>query len=116
MRPHLRSLLVRYVGHSLGNEKSIQKKRLLALKLNAALRRLEPISSPRVVMELVFCPFMDRARFAQMVGVTPDVVERWIRDGRVKTYQMGKRSLIDMRQWLTAGDAQRSTPSGRGGA
>lgn len=51
-------------------------------------------------MEIVFCPFMDRKRFADCVGVSADVVERWIRDGRIKTFQIGKRSLIDMRQWL----------------
>lgn len=51
-------------------------------------------------MELVFVPFMDRAAFAQRVGVTQDTLERWIRDGRIKTIQMGKRSLVDLRDWL----------------
>lgn len=51
-------------------------------------------------MDLVFVPFMDRSAFALRVGVTEDVLERWIRDGRVRTFQMGKRSLVDMRQWL----------------
>lgn len=51
-------------------------------------------------MELVFVPFLARDRFAALVGVTPDTLERWIRDGRVKTYKMGRRSLIDLRQWL----------------
>lgn len=51
-------------------------------------------------MELVFIPFMDRSAFAQRVGVTEDTLERWIRDGRIKTIQMGKRSLVDLRQWL----------------
>jgi hypothetical protein len=54
-------------------------------------------------MDLVFVPFMARERFAQLVGITPDVLERWIRDGRVKTYSIGRRSLVDLRQWLSAG-------------
>ena len=51
-------------------------------------------------MELVFIPFVSRQRFAQLVGVSEDVLERWIRDGRVKTFKIGKRSLVDLRQWL----------------
>lgn len=52
-------------------------------------------------MELIFVPFLSRDRFAALVGVTPDTLERWIRDGRVKTYKMGNRSLVDLRQWLS---------------
>ena len=52
-------------------------------------------------MELIFVPFVTRDRFAALVGVTPDTLERWIRDGRVKTYTMGRRSLVDLRQWLS---------------
>lgn len=52
-------------------------------------------------MQIVFVPFMDRSAFAQRVGVTEDTLERWIRDGRIKTVQMGKRSLVDLRQWLS---------------
>lgn len=51
-------------------------------------------------MELVFIPFLSRRRFAELVGITEDVLERWIRDGRVKTFKIGKRSLVDLRQWL----------------
>jgi predicted site-specific integrase-resolvase len=53
---------------------------------------------------LVFIPFLTRSRFAQTVGISEDVLERWIRDGRVVTFKMGKRSLIDMRQWLSNKD------------
>ncbi|NTV93910.1 MAG: helix-turn-helix domain-containing protein [Thiobacillus sp.] len=53
-------------------------------------------------MEIVFVPFLSRDRFCQLVGITPDVLERWIRDGRVKTFRIGKRSLVDMRQWLNS--------------
>lgn len=52
-------------------------------------------------MELIFVPFLSRDRFAALVGVTPDTLEKWIRDGRVKTYKMGRRSLVDLRQWLS---------------
>ena len=52
--------------------------------------------------QIVFIPFLTRDRFAELVGVTPDTLERWIRDGRVRVFKMGKRSLIDMRQWLSA--------------
>ncbi len=51
-------------------------------------------------MELIFIPFLSRRRFADLVGISEDVLERWIRDGRVKTFKIGKRSLIDLRQWL----------------
>lgn len=51
--------------------------------------------------ELIFVPFLTRARFAALVGITDDVLERWIRDGRIRTYRIGKRSLVDMRQWMS---------------
>lgn len=51
---------------------------------------------------LVFCPFVTRQKFAEMVGVTEDVLERWIRDGRVVCFRMGKRSLVDLRVWLNS--------------
>jgi excisionase family DNA binding protein len=50
-------------------------------------------------MDVIFVPFVTRQRFATLVGVTQDTLERWIRDGRVRTYRMGKRSLVDLRQW-----------------
>lgn len=53
-------------------------------------------------MELVFIPFMSRSLFAQYVGVSQPVVERWIRDGRVSTFKIGKRSLVDLRQWISS--------------
>jgi hypothetical protein len=59
-------------------------------------------------MQLVFIPFMARDKFAAAVGITPDVLERWIRDGRVRTYRIGKRSLVDLRQW--AADDTSSRP------
>ena len=52
-------------------------------------------------MDIIFVPFVTRQRFATLVGVTQDTLERWIRDGRVRTYRMGKRSLVDLRQWST---------------
>lgn len=55
-------------------------------------------------MDIVFVPFLTRDRFASLVGVTPDTLERWIRDGRVQTYRIGKRSLVDVRQWMRDGD------------
>lgn len=53
-------------------------------------------------MELVFIPFMSRPLFAQHVGVSEDVLERWIRDGHVSTFKIGKRSLVDLRQWISS--------------
>ncbi len=57
-------------------------------------------------MLIQFTPFVTRQRFAELVGVTDDTLERWIRDGRVPCFQMGKRSLVDMRPWLTSTEAQ----------
>ncbi|WP_460533606.1 excisionase family DNA-binding protein [Chitinimonas naiadis] len=51
-------------------------------------------------VDLIFVPFLTRARFAELVGITEDTLERWIRDGRIRTHRIGKRSLVDMRQWL----------------
>jgi predicted site-specific integrase-resolvase len=42
---------------------------------------------------------MDRARFCALVGITQNVLAVWVREGRVKTVDMGKRQLIDLRQW-----------------
>ena len=72
-------------------------------------------------MDLVFVPFLTRQRFAAMTGVTQDTLERWIRDGRVKTYRIGKRSLVDLRQWTPEGLTQGVRKGGepepdRGGA
>lgn len=64
-------------------------------------------------MDLLFIPFVTRQRFAALVGVTDDTLERWIRDGRVRTYRMGKRSLVDLRQWIALGGA---LPSGKASA
>lgn len=50
--------------------------------------------------ELVFVPFLTRARFAALVGITEDTLEKWIREDRVRTYRIGKRSLVDLRQWM----------------
>ena len=55
-------------------------------------------------VQIVFTPFVTRQKFCEMVGVSSDVLERWIRDGRVPCFQMGKRSLVDMRVWLGSGD------------
>lgn len=52
-------------------------------------------------MDLIFCPFLTRQRFAELVGVSEDVVTNWVRKGYVKCHVIGKRSLIDMRQWLS---------------
>lgn len=57
-------------------------------------------------MELVFCPFMTRQKFCESVGVTPDTLENWIRKGYVKCHTIGKRSLVDMRQWLAQQENQ----------
>lgn len=59
-------------------------------------------------MEIVFIPFVSRQRFALLVGISEDVLERWIRDGRVKTFRIGKRSLVDLRQWLSNDGAARA--------
>ncbi len=48
---------------------------------------------------LALVPFMDRSRFCALVGITPNVLAVWVREGRVKTINMGKRSLIDLREW-----------------
>lgn len=48
---------------------------------------------------LALVPFMDRQRFCSLVGITPNVLAVWVREGRVKTVSMGKRSLIDLREW-----------------
>lgn len=48
----------------------------------------------------VFVPFLDRQRFCQLVGVTPAILAVWVREGRIQTISMGKRSLIDLRPWL----------------
>lgn len=52
-------------------------------------------------MDVIFVPFLSRSRFAALVGVSEDVLERWVRDGRVRTFRIGKRSLVDMRQWIS---------------
>ena len=51
-------------------------------------------------MLIQFTPFVTRQRFAELVGVTDDTLERWIRDGRVSCFKMGKRSLVDLRVWI----------------
>lgn len=56
-------------------------------------------------MQIVFTPFVTRQRFAEMVGVTDDTLERWIRDGRVPCFKMGKRSLVDLRVWISGGQS-----------
>lgn len=65
--------------------------------------------------QIVFCPFMTRERFSELVGVTPDTLERWVRDGRVPVFKMGKRSLVDLRFWITTADTtQGGTSRGLG--
>lgn len=59
-------------------------------------------------MDIIFVPFLTRERFAALVGITPDVLERWIRDGRVRTFRMGKRSLVDLRQWVRESEVSKS--------
>lgn len=50
---------------------------------------------------LALVPFMDRARFCALVGITPGVLRNWIKEGRVKTVDMGKRKLVDLREfWM----------------
>lgn len=51
--------------------------------------------------QIIFVPFLTRERFAWHVGITPDIVERWVRDGHLATFKIGKRSLVDMRQWMS---------------
>lgn len=68
-------------------------------------------------MELVFIPFLSRQRFAELVGISEDVLENWIRKGYVKCHTIGKRSLVDMRQWLDDEEARathRSTAAQHG--
>lgn len=48
----------------------------------------------------IFVPFLDRQRFCQLVGVTPAILAVWVREGRIQTISMGKRSLVDLRPWL----------------
>lgn len=62
-------------------------------------------------MNMVFHPFCDRATFAERTGITKDVLEKWIRDGRIKTFRIGKRSLIDLRQWIDSEDLTRLASS-----
>lgn len=62
----------------------------------------------RCAMDIIFVPFLTRERFAALVGITPDVLERWIRDGRVRTFRMGKRSLVDLRQWVRESEVSKS--------
>jgi len=80
------------------------------------LRQLQKFVAGIEIMNLqiVFCPFVTRQRFAEMVGVTSDTLERWIRDGRVSTHRIGKRSLVDMRQWLSSDAANTSQFGPRG--
>jgi len=59
-------------------------------------------------LDIVFVPFLTRSRFAELVGISEDTLERWIRDGRIKTFRIGKRSLIDMRQWLARQSAEQA--------
>jgi hypothetical protein len=59
-------------------------------------------------MQVIFCPFLTREKFAESVGVTQDVLEGWIRRGLVKTKTIGKRSLVDMRQWMDSQESDRS--------
>jgi excisionase family DNA binding protein len=47
-------------------------------------------------------PFLTRERFCTLCGISQDTLERWIRDGRIRTLRIGKRSLVDMRQWISA--------------
>lgn len=50
-------------------------------------------------LQIVFIPFMTRDLFARHVGITDDTLEGWIRNGYVKVFKIGTRSLVDMRQW-----------------
>lgn len=52
-------------------------------------------------MDVIFVPFLTRSRFASLVGISEDVLERWVRDGKVRTFRIGKRSLVDLRQWMS---------------
>jgi predicted site-specific integrase-resolvase len=52
-------------------------------------------------MELIFCPFLERKKFCENVGISEAILKKWIYTGEVKTFKIGKRSLVDMRQWLT---------------
>ena len=69
-----------------------------------------------LTLQIVFTPFVTRQRFAEMVGVTDDTLERWIRDGRVPCFKMGKRSLVDLRVWLSGGDMLETGVGERGTA
>lgn len=52
-------------------------------------------------MDLLFIPFLERKKFCASVGITEPTLKKWINTGQVKTFTIGRRSLVDMRQWLT---------------
>lgn len=41
-------------------------------------------------------PVMHRDRFAELVGVSPDVVTGWINRGYLPTYEVGKYRLVNL--------------------
>ena len=54
-------------------------------------------------MQVIFLPFVSRARFCELVGITDDVLTGWIRRGYVRTTKIGKRSMVDLTSYLPQG-------------
>lgn len=48
------------------------------------------------ISQLPLVPVMSRDRFAEHVGVTPDVVTGWISRGYIPTVSIGKYTLINI--------------------
>lgn len=50
----------------------------------------------QLAMSTVMPPLLDQGKFADLVGVTRDVVENWVRRGLVPIRKIGKRRLVDV--------------------
>jgi hypothetical protein len=55
--------------------------------------------------QIIFVPFLTKQKFAASIGVTEDVVTTWIKKDYVKLFHIGRRALIDLRQWDSAAKA-----------
>ena len=49
----------------------------------------------------IFVPFLTRDRFCESVGISYDTLDGWVRRGYVQQIKIGKRSLIDLRPFLS---------------
>lgn len=56
----------------------------------------DPIANLDISNLPVFVPLLTIEKFAQSVGVTPHVVDGWIKRGYITTTKIGRRRLVNM--------------------